>query len=102
MLRLTDIALPLEHPEAALAEAVLARLKLPAAELRGLTVAKRSYDARKRGHILLTYALDVDVANEAAVLKRVTAETKPQRVKVGPTPDTTYQFVAQASPGRPG
>ncbi|KFN41952.1 NAD(P)/FAD-dependent oxidoreductase [Arenimonas metalli] len=98
MLRLTDITLPLEHAEPALREAVLARLKLPAADLRGMTVAKRSYDARKRGHIQLIYSVDVDVANEAAVLKRVAAETRPNRVKVMPTPDTTYRFIAKPSP----
>ncbi len=98
MLRLTDITLPLEHAEPALREAVLARLKLPAADLHGLTVAKRSYDARKRGHIQLIYSVDVDVASEAAVLKRIDAETRPNRVKVMPTPDTTYRFIAKPSP----
>ena len=98
MLRLTDITLPLEHAEPALRDAVLARLKLPAADLRGMTVAKRSYDARKRGHIVLTYSLDVDVADEAAVLRRVAAETRPNRVKVTPTPDTTYRFIARPAP----
>ncbi|MFY2763379.1 NAD(P)/FAD-dependent oxidoreductase [Arenimonas sp. MALMAid1274] len=98
MLRLTDITLPLEHPESALAEATLARLKLPASDLRALTVAKRSYDARKRGHIVLTYSVDVDVANEAAVLKRAAAQA--HRIKVTPTPDTTYRYIAAPVPGQ--
>ena len=76
--------------------ATLARLKLPAADLRGLTLAKRSYDARKRGHIVLTYSVDVDVADEAAVLKRAASET--HRIKVTPTPDTTYRYVAGPAP----
>ncbi|MBW8311533.1 MAG: NAD(P)/FAD-dependent oxidoreductase [Rhizobium sp.] len=98
MLRLTDITLPLDHAETALNDAVLARLKLPTGSLRGVTVAKRSYDARKRGHIVLTYSVDVDVADEAAVLKRVAAETRTNRIKVAPTPDTTYRFIAGPSP----
>ncbi len=94
MLRLTDITLPLDHPDTALDEAARARLTLPAGALRSLTVAKRSYDARKRGHIVLTYSVDVDVADEAAVLARVAKEKKSHRIKVTATPDTTYRFVA--------
>ena len=105
MLRLTDITLPLDHAEAALDEAVRARLKLPAGALRSLSVAKRSYDARKRGHIQLIYSVDVEVdagvASETALLKRVAAETKPNRVKVTPTPDTTYRFIAKPAAQQP-
>ncbi|MCX7034005.1 MAG: hypothetical protein NT046_08550 [Arenimonas sp.] len=100
MLRLTDITLPLDHPDTTLNDAVLARLKLPAGALRGLTVAKRSYDARKRGHIVLTYSVDVDVADEAAVLKRAADDHRPNRIKVSPTPDATYRFVAKPSPAQ--
>ena len=96
MLRLTDLTLPLDHADSALRDAVLARLKLPACALRSLTVAKRSYDARKRGHIVLTYSVDVDVADETAVLARASAQS--HRVKVTPTPDTTYRFIARPSP----
>ena len=96
MLRLTDLTLPLDHADSALRDAVLARLKLPAGALRSLTVAKRSYDARKRGHIVLTYSVDVDVADETAVLARASAQS--HRVKVTPTPDTTYRFIARPSP----
>ena len=100
MLRLTDITLPLDHADTALKVAVLARLQLPAAALRSLTVAKRSYDARKRGHIVLTYSVDVDVADEAALLQRVSADRKPNRIKVTPTPDATYRFIARPSPAQ--
>ena len=48
MLRLTDIKLPLDHGGSALTDAILARLGIAADELTGYTVAKRSYDARKR------------------------------------------------------
>jgi len=100
MLRLTDITLPLDHADSALDGAVRARLKLPAGAVRALTMAKRSYDARKRGHIVLTYSVDVDVADEAAVLARVAAETRANRVKVTATPDSTYRFIARPSPGQ--
>ncbi len=71
MLRLTDIKLPLEHAEDALAAAVCARLDIAADELTTLTVAKRSYDARKRGAIVLIYSVDVETPREAEILRRL-------------------------------
>ena len=48
MLRLTEIKLPLDHPEAALRAAVLERLRIPDADLLALHVFRRGYDARRR------------------------------------------------------
>ena len=59
MLRLTDLKLPLEHSDDALRAAILLRLGVSATELVSYSVYKRSYDARKRGHIVLIYSLDV-------------------------------------------
>jgi uncharacterized FAD-dependent dehydrogenase len=69
MLRINELKLPLDHPEPALREAILTRLGIGAADLVDFTVFKRSYDARKRSAIVLIYALDVEVRNEAAVLR---------------------------------
>ena len=91
MLRLTDIKLPLDHTESALRETVLARLAINDAELLSLQVAKRSYDARKRGAILLIYALDITLRDETAVLSRLAGDAH-----VGPAPDTRYRPVTQA------
>nr|WP_199045429.1 NAD(P)/FAD-dependent oxidoreductase [Dyella sp. ASV24] len=91
MIRLTDIKLPLDHAEGALEAAIRAKLGLGKDGLRGFTVFRRGYDARKRGAILLIYTLDVELADEAGVLKRH-ADDK----HVQPTPDTSYHFVAQA------
>ncbi|HEU4670549.1 MAG TPA: NAD(P)/FAD-dependent oxidoreductase [Dyella sp.] len=88
MLRLTDLKLPLDHTEADLEQAILTRLKLGRAGLRGYSVAKRSTDARKRGAIALIYALDLELADEAAVLARFADDRH-----LGPTPDTSYRFV---------
>ncbi len=95
MLRLNEIKLPLDHPEHALTDAVLARLGIDASELRGFTVFKRSYDARKRSAIVLIYALDIDVANEAAVLARMAHDAH-----LMPAPDTSYTFVAGGQQGQ--
>lgn len=48
MIRVTEPALPLDHPEAAPKAALLHRLKLKDDELLDFTVFKRSYDARKK------------------------------------------------------
>ncbi len=89
MLRINEIKLPLDHDEAALGAALLARLGIPAARLRAFTVFKRSYDARKRSAITLIYALEADVADEAEVLARLKHD-----IHVLPAPDTGYKFVA--------
>jgi uncharacterized FAD-dependent dehydrogenase len=91
MLRLTEIKLPLDHPEAALRAAVVQRLGITESELRGYTVFRRSHDARKSSAIFFIYTLDVDVDNEAALLERVRSDRH-----IGPTPDTTYHYVARA------
>lgn len=91
MLRLTEIRLPLEHTDADLARAIVQRLGIPAHSLRRYHIARRGHDARKRGAIVFTYTLDVEVDDEAVLLKQFQAAPH-----VGPAPDTTYQFVTRA------
>jgi uncharacterized protein len=91
MLRLTDLKLPLDHTEDALTQAILKRLDIEAAALTSYTVAKRSYDARKRGAILLIYALDIETTREAELLRRFADD-----LHIQPTPNTEYHFVARA------
>ncbi|WP_108470567.1 NAD(P)/FAD-dependent oxidoreductase [Rhodanobacter thiooxydans] len=93
MLRLTDLKLPLDHGEAALTAAILRRLDIDAAALTGYSVARRGYDARKRGAIMLIYALDIDTPREAELLQRFADD-----VHVQPTPGTNYHFVTKAPP----
>jgi uncharacterized FAD-dependent dehydrogenase len=108
MLRLTDLNLPLDHSELELRKAILARLGIADDELAGYTVAKRSYDARRRGAIVLIYSIDVDTPREADILRRLELDAEAaqfaragDRSKVMPTPDTSYKFVARASDNLP-
>jgi uncharacterized FAD-dependent dehydrogenase len=89
MLRLNEVKLPLNHTGDELPAAILARLDIPAADLLGFTVFKRSYDARKKTAIVLIYSLDVDVRDEAALLKRLKHDAH-----LMPSPDTAYKYVA--------
>lgn len=95
MIRVTELALPLDHPEAALKAALLQRLKLKDDELLDFTVFKRSYDARKKNtEIKFVYIIDLEVQDEAAVLARFADDNH-----VRPAPDTAYYPVAQAPAG---
>lgn len=52
---------------------------------------KRSYDARKVSAITLSYTIDVQLANEDAVLAKFAGDRNVVR-----TPDTNYRFVGKA------
>ena len=91
MLRINELRLPLDHPEAALRSAILKRLGIADAELLDVSVFRRGYDARKKTAIVLTYTLDVTLADEAAVLARLAHD--PQ---IRPAPDTRYRFLGHA------
>lgn len=91
MLRLTELKLPLDHPEGAIAAAILRRLGIPAADLIGYSIARRGYDARKRDAITFVYTLDVEVRDQAALLERLRGDRH-----LAPAPDTRYRFVTQA------
>lgn len=89
MLRLSEIKLPLDHPADAIQAAILARLNIPAEQLRHFEVVRRAYDARKLSAISLVYTLDVVVDDESAWL----VGNIPH---ITQAPDRSYHFVAQA------
>ncbi|MBL8429337.1 MAG: NAD(P)/FAD-dependent oxidoreductase [Dechloromonas sp.] len=91
MLRLTELKLPLDHASDALRPALCQRLGITDDELIDFTIFKRSYDARKKSAITLIYTLDFNVSDEPALLKKLADDRN-----VGPRPDTSYKFVAQA------
>lgn len=92
MIRITELALPLDHPEDAIKSAILKRLNIKESDLNDFTVFKRSYDARKKNtEIKFVYIIHADLKNEAEVLARFEDD---HNVKVAP--DTDYHPVAQA------
>jgi uncharacterized FAD-dependent dehydrogenase len=95
MLRISEIKLPLDHDDSALAQAILKKLGISEAELTDYTIFKRSYDARKRGNILLVYIVDVETPLEEKLLAKFAGDRQ-----VIPTPEIEYQFVAQVKPGQ--
>jgi uncharacterized protein len=91
MLRLTEVKLPLDHPEAAIKAAILKKLQISSDALIRFSIFKRSFDARKRGESSLVYILDIETTQEARLLQRF---KKDPHVKVAP--DMSYRAVGQA------
>ena len=77
MLRLTELKLPPDHPEAALREAFLKRLGAAAPELVSLSIVRRGVDARRKSAIAVIYTLDVTVGDAS----RMFSGTPPEVVK---------------------
>ncbi|MEE1925624.1 NAD(P)/FAD-dependent oxidoreductase [Pseudomonas sp. 148P] len=95
MLRITELKLPLDHPDEALREAIVQRLGIDDAELLDFSIFKRSYDARKKNtELLFIYAIDLTVRDEAAVLRRFADDHN-----VGVAPDVSYKPVGVAPAG---
>jgi len=92
MLRLTELKLPIDHPEEALRPAILQRLGLTSADLLDFTVFKRSYDARKKSaELCFIYTLDFSVRDQAALLEKLRDDRN-----LSIAPDTSYKPVGQA------
>ena len=92
MIRLTEIKLPLDHPQHAIHDAIIQRLGIRVDELEHFNIFRRGFDARKPSAISLIYTLDVTVTHEEKVLARFKND-----LHVKPAPDTSYHFVAQAT-----
>lgn len=92
MIRINELALPLDHPEADIQAAILKRLDITAAQLISFNVFKRSYDARKKNsEIKFIYIIDLTATNEADILARFEND---HNIKV--SPDTQYYPVDNA------
>ncbi|WP_207877386.1 NAD(P)/FAD-dependent oxidoreductase [Pseudomonas sp. 32_A] len=92
MLRITELKLPLDHPDEALREAIVQRLGIRDKQLLSFNLFKRSYDARKKNsELLFIYTIDLEASNEAELLSKFADDRN-----IGPAPDVTYKFVGQA------
>ena len=90
MLRVSEIKLDLDHSEQELSDAICYKLAIKPAELLSYTIYKRSYDAR-RSAMCLIYIVDVNLADEAAIAKKLRNERH-----ICPTPDMSYHYVGKA------
>lgn len=97
MLRLNELKLPLGHTADDLPAAICARLGIAPADLLRYSVVRRGNDARRKSAIQLVYALDLTLADEAAVLAAHAGDHN-----LRPAPDTTYRFPVRAPEGWQG
>ncbi|MBM3107606.1 NAD(P)/FAD-dependent oxidoreductase [Pseudomonas sp. P66] len=92
MLRITELKLPLDHPDEALREAIVQRLGISDEQLLDFTLFKRSYDARKKNsEMLFIYTIDLTASNEAELLKKFADDHN-----VNVAPDVSYKVVGHA------
>src|SRR5690606_15658641 len=83
MLRITELRLPLDHPEDELRTAVVTRLGIAPEDLLSFIIFRRGWDARKKSAIKLVYTIDAEVRDEPAVRARLEGDRH-----VNPAPDT--------------
>lgn len=88
MLRLTELRLPIDHADVALKRAVLQRLNLPESDLVSLSVFKRAVDARRPKAIVWTYTLDLEITDEARLLRNFSGDRN-----ITQAPDMEYHHV---------
>jgi uncharacterized FAD-dependent dehydrogenase len=95
MLRITELKLPIDHPDEDLRPALLQRLGIGSDELLDFTLFKRSYDARKKSsELCFIYTIDFQVRDEAALLQRLADDRH-----VNVAPDVSYKVVGHAPAG---
>ncbi|TIH09158.1 NAD(P)/FAD-dependent oxidoreductase [Pseudomonas leptonychotis] len=87
MLRITELKLPLDHPDEALRPAIIQRLGITDDALLDFSLFKRSYDARKKSSEMhFIYTIDCSLRDEAALLEKFSDDRH-----IGPSPDTDYK-----------
>jgi len=92
MIRITELKLPIDHPEDALRKAVVQRLGIVDTDLLNFTLFKRSYDTRsKYAELSFVYTIDLNVNNEACLLVKLSEDCH-----VKAAPDTRYKVVGHA------
>jgi len=94
VIRITGLALPIDHPEGDLRRAIVARLGIDDDALVDFSIFRRGYDARRKGAISFVYTIDLAARDEDAILGRLRKDRQ-----VGPAPGTRYRFVARAPAG---
>ncbi len=70
-LRIHNLRLPVEEPEAALARAIAQHLRLGKSEIRSWRILKKSLDARSRRKLKFVYSVVVELQDEASVARAI-------------------------------
>lgn len=86
MIRIHQIKLPITHTQEELKNKIGKMLRIPVSEIRELKIVKQSIDARKKPQIFYTYTVDVAVAKEKNILRKV------KNNQIMPSTSVKYHF----------
>ncbi|MEM7386656.1 MAG: FAD-dependent protein, partial [Verrucomicrobiota bacterium] len=95
MLQLSEIKLPVDHPEGELRAVICKRLGLRDADLKDLIVDQVAIDARKKPEIYLNFTVSIKVEEETTYLSNQRLLSK---YRLRNRPDRTYHFLKSPKP----
>lgn len=71
MIRISQLKMPIEHNQEDLIARAAKLLKIPAENVKALTIVKQSVDARKKEEIHYIYTVDVKVGGEKGIISKL-------------------------------
>lgn len=87
MIRINQVKIKEKHSQQDLRRKVADMLRVPAEEIKDLTIVRQSIDARKKPDIFYIYTVDVKVAGEEKLLRRAGG-----RLQISRPEDSKYSF----------
>ncbi len=75
-LKLTNIQIPIEQPEADLINVIAKKLKLPVEEIKSFRILRKSLDARTRMKLRFVYSFVVELKDETDCLKHLKSDSQ--------------------------
>ncbi len=86
MIRIQQLKLPVSHTKEQLVQKIARELRVPETSILEYQFRRQSIDARKKSEVLFVYTIDVQVKNEAMVLRHVKGN------KITLAKDISYYF----------
>lgn len=83
-LKLTNIRLPVETPEQELIHQLAQKLNVGADEIQSFRILRKSLDARSRQNLMFVYSAEVNVPEEARLLKNISEDRSVQTYSEAP------------------
>lgn len=71
MLRVAEIKLTIHEDESSIRDKVIRKLKINPSDLISYSIYKQSVDARKKDMLYFVYTIDVEVKDEASILRQI-------------------------------
>lgn len=87
MLRINQVKLKTDHTQKELRKKVADMLRVPAGEIRSLTIVRQSIDARKKPEIYYSYTVDVEIPGEEKLLRKLKG-----RLQISMADTVKYRF----------